>query len=297
LNFLLVSIFFFQSLSNFLLTAEQAEVAEDSFSSFSDISVASFSLTIAESLFVHKDYFNAASEYERYLFINSENISGDSLQKIKFKLAISYLNSGETDKAERVLQELTSQNNHLAREAQIQFAKVYLQKGDLFKAKIELNDILLFTPEQSDTMRKEVYRLLGIIALQERETKDALNYFTLAQDSFLIAKTRILQKTTKKNILLSQIFSSIIPGAGEIYCGKYGWGILSLLVNSASIYGTVYSYQKKQYLDASLIFSLLFTRFYNGSRNNARDFAQEYNDKIYNQHILEIEKYKGCNKF
>lgn len=290
MNLLLISIFFFQSLSNFLLTAEQAEVAEDSFSGFSDISVVSFSLTLAESLFVHKDFFNAATEYERYLFINSENISGDSLQKIKFKLAISYLNSGEMDKAETVLSELTSQNNQLAGEAHVQLAKVFLQKSDLFRAKVELNDLLLFSDaNESELLRTETYKLLGYIALQEKENKDALNYFTLAQDSILITKTKLIQKIPKKNVFLSQILSSIIPGSGEIYCGKYGWGILSLLVNSASMYGTVYSYQKKRYLDASLIFSLLFTRFYNGSRNNARDFAQEYNNRMYKQKLTEVE--------
>ena len=252
------------------------------------------SLQYAESLFVHKDYFNAATEFERYLFDNRANLTSDSIQNIKFTLVKSYLNAGEIDRAEKILQELAAQNNSLARTSQIILAQIYLKHGDLFKAKLELNDLLLFN---TDTLKPTIYTLLGKIAIQERETKDALNYFSLANDSFLIAKTIIIQEKHKKNVLLSQILSSVIPGAGEIYCGKYGWGILSLLVNSASLYGTVYTYKKKQYLDATLIFSVFFTRFYNGSRNNARDFAQEYNEKILNQQILEIEKYKGFNKF
>jgi hypothetical protein len=163
-----------------------------------------------------------------------------------------------------------------------------MSQGELFKAKIELNDLILFNNNLQDSTKKEINQNLGYIALQEHEPNDALNYFTQAKDSILIFKTYAMTNLPKKNILLSQILSSIIPGTGEMYCGKYGWGLLSLLVNSASIYGTVYSYKKKNYLDAALIFSLFFSRFYNGSRNNAHDFAQAYNERVYQQRLKEL---------
>jgi hypothetical protein len=149
----------------------------------------------------------------------------------------------------------------------------------------------LFNNNIQDSIKKEINRNLGYIALQEYELNDAINCFTQASDSFLINKTQATVKLPKKNILLSQILSSIIPGTGEMYCGKYGWGILSFLVNFASIYGTIKCYQNKQYLDATLIFSLFFIRFYNGSRNNARDFAQEYNNKIYSTKLKDLNTY------
>lgn len=243
-------------------------------------------LSYADSLYEQGDYYNSATEYERYLFYNPS----DSLKPaIKLKLAQTYIKSNEINKAEKILQELSSQEIKQSQQAQMDLANLYISQGNLFKAKIELNDLLLFNNNLQDSIKKEIYRNLGYIALQEHEPTDALNNFTQAQDCFLISKTKPLTQLPRKNVLLSQVLSSIIPGTGEMYSGKYGWGILSLLVNSASMYGTIRCYQKKQYLDASLIFSLFFTRFYNGSRNNARDFAQSYNERIYQQ------KLKGLN--
>lgn len=224
------------------------------------------------------------------------NPSDSLIPKIKLQLAHAYIKSNEISRAEKILQELTPQETKYSQQAQIDLAKLYISQGELFKAKIELNDLLLFNNNLQDSAKNEINRNLGYIALHEDELNDAINYFSQASDSFLITKTKAMTKLPKKNVLLSQILSSIIPGTGEMYCGKYGWGILSFLVNSASIYGTVYTYKKKQYLDAALIFSLFFTRFYNGSRNNARDFAQEYNEKILNQQMLEIEEYHRDTK-
>jgi hypothetical protein len=213
------------------------------------------------------------------------------LQNIKLKLTRSYFYSQESDKTEKILQELSSQKGQFAQEAQLQLAKLYIHEGDFFKAKIELNDLLLFSDQSNNQKipRKEVYENLGYIALQEHELNDALGYFTQAEDSLLIANTKAMPKLPKKNVLLSQVLSSIVPGSGEIYCGRYGIGLLSFLVNSASVLGMVYTYKNKQYLDAALIFSLFFTRFYNGSRNNARDFAWEFNNRMYKQKFTEIE--------
>lgn len=265
--------------------------------------LSSTNLQFADSLYQQGDYYNSATEYERYLFYNP---SDSQLPRIKLKLAQAYFKSNEINKAEKILLELssssvslrtdqgemwqspTAQDKDIQQQAQIDLANLYISQGNLFKAKIELNDLLLFNANLSDSTKKEINRKLGYIALQEHEPNDALNYFTQAQDSFLVTKTKPLTTLPKKNVLLSQILSSIIPGTGEMYSGKYGWGILSLLINSASIYGTIRCYQKKQYLDASLIFSLLFIRFYNGSRNNARDFAQEYNERIYQQRLKEL---------
>jgi len=244
-------------------------------------------LILADSLYNNKDYFNSATEYERYLFYLPQTESSSNI--IKLKLAQCYVNSPETDKAENLLEQVISERGQLSQGAQLLLAKLYINQVDYFRAKIELNDLLLFNDTKTD--KSEVYKILGYIALYERETEEALNYFKLAQDSFLIAKTHMIIKSPNKNLVISQVMSSIIPGSGEIYCGKYGWGILSLIVNSASIFSAIYSYKNKQYVDASLILSLLFTRFYNGSRNNARDFAQEFNEKMYKSKIIDIDKY------
>jgi len=260
-------------------------------------------LQFADSLFFQGDYYNSATEYERYLFYNPND---SFIPAIKYKLAQAYIKSKEIDKAEKILRELISSNLSLRadqseawqsqssqkidinQQAQIDLAKLYISQNELFRAKIELNDMLLFNNSISDSIKKEANYLLGSIALQESEPKEAINYFSQTQDSLLVNQIKTLKKLPKKNVLFSQILSSVIPGTGEMYCGKYGLGFLSLLVSSACVYGMVLTYKNKQYVDFSIIFSMFFTRFYNGSRNNARDFAKKYNERIYQERLKEF---------
>lgn len=247
------------------------------------------SLSIAESLYEQKDYFNAITEFERYLFFNP---SASQQRKIKYKLAYSYFYCNETLKSENILQALLSEQDSLSPKAQQLLAQIYLDTKRYFRAKIELND-LLFTADYHN--KTKIYRALGYIALLEHDPQTALEYFTLAQDSWLITKTRHILRLPHKNVSLAQMLSTFIPGSGEIYARRYGWGILSFLINSAAIYGTIHSIKNKQYLDAALIFTIFFTRFYNGSRNNARDFAISYNQKNYQTAMKEIQRYYEQN--
>jgi predicted negative regulator of RcsB-dependent stress response len=244
------------------------------------IGLPSASIQFADSLYKQGDFYNSATEYERYLFYNPN----DTLSLIiKQKLARSYLKSNEIERGEKILNGLNIPKS------EIDLARLYISQNELFKAKIELNDLLLFNNNISDSIKKEINYLLGTIALLEKEPKQAIDYFTQAQDNFLVAEAKQLTDLPKKNILMSQIMSSIIPGTGEMYSGKYGWGFLSLLVNTASIYGIIYAYKHKYYVDAALIFSMLFTRFYNGSRNNAKVYAQSYNERIYQEKLKHIK--------
>ncbi len=204
---------------------------------------------------------------------------------------MAYLGSNETGRAEKILQELNSQRKQISQAVQIYLSQLYIKQRELYKAKMELNDLLLFNSDLPENLKKEIYKNLIYIALLEHEPNDVINYSTLTKDSTIISETKAITQLPKKNVLLSQVLSSIIPGSGEIYCGRFGSGLLSFFVNSASVFGIVYTYKHKQYVDATLIFSLIFTRFYNGSRNNARNFAQEYNNKIYQTKLKDFNTY------
>lgn len=244
--------------------------------------------TIADSLYTQKDYYNAATEYERFIFHYSA--SDDSmLDNIRLRLATCYFYTNEFIRAEKITKQISAQHSDLFEDATLLQAQYYIRDNQMFKAKLELSDLIFFSKNQEK--QHKAYILLGYIALQEREVKEAAKYFNLTQDTVLVQAVKEMLQVPKKNTALSQIMSSVIPGSGEIYCGKYGWGLLSLLVNTATIYGTINCYKNKQYLDASLIFTLFFTRFYNGSRNNARDFAVAYNEKIYRAKLKEIHNY------
>ncbi|MEO0075673.1 MAG: hypothetical protein ABIK31_06160 [candidate division WOR-3 bacterium] len=242
-------------------------------------------LSVAESLYSSKDYYNAATEYERYLFFVTSNDSTRDL--INLKLAQCYLNVNDVSKGKLIIENIINKQSIFSYQAQICLAKYYFSQHDYFRARIELNDLSYRIDNEID--KRIVYKMLGLIALYEKDINNAIFYLNLAQDTVWIEKVKLIQQLPKKNVLFAMGLSTIIPGLGEMYVGKYKLGLWAFLVNSATVYGTIRCFQKKQYLDAALLFSLLFMRFYNGSRNNAQVYGNEYNDILYQQKIKELQ--------
>ncbi|MEO0083401.1 MAG: hypothetical protein ABIK33_03315 [candidate division WOR-3 bacterium] len=251
-------------------------------------------LQLADSLYQQENYFAAATEYQRYLFFHSDNANSDNASKndslicaIQAKLILSLFYNNEDEKAQKLLNNLAFRTQNFDQKFKLLLAQHYLKENQYLKAKIELINLLSKDSLNNQTINK----LLGYVSLQENDLTSAERYFSSAGDSLLIKKIYSIKKLRNKNALLAQIFSSIIPGSGEIYAGEKIIGLLSFIANSLSLYGAVYTYKKKQYLDSVILFSFFFTRFYNGSRNNARDFSLKYNKNLYRKHLSEIEGY------
>ncbi|MEO0093827.1 MAG: tetratricopeptide repeat protein [candidate division WOR-3 bacterium] len=244
------------------------------------IFVQSSLLNLADSLYSAGFYFTAATEYERFLYHFPSDSNSDY---VRLRLGISFLKTKESDKAEKIFRTL---RKSYFRDAQLSLAQYYIQHNELNRAKTEIQDLLLFSQDSSET--RELQRTLGQIAIKQNDWQEAEQYFRLAGDSLSLKRIQNLKRLPRKNPTTAVILSSILPGAGEIYCGHYWTGLGALLVNGLSIAGIVYSVNKRNYIDATLIFSILFSRFYLGSRQNAYDFAKQYNEDLIRQKIKDL---------
>ena len=72
--------------------------------------------------------------------------------------------------------------------------------------------------------------------------------------------------------------STFLPGAGQIYAGRYGNGAISALLNGAFFYFLGKAVSDERWVDAAFIY-FLGARFYWGGRQNAARFASEYNER------------------
>ena len=242
-------------------------------------------LNLADSLYLSKNYYDAATEYERFLY----HFPADSNSEYaRFQLGLSYLNAKEPDRAEKTLRESIRSGDFYSRKAQLVLAENFIKNTQYYQARTEIQDLLLFTKDTIETQR--LNRLLGWIDLQENDLSRAENDFFLAKDSLIVKEVQSLKRLPYKNLNEASLLSTILPGSGEIYCGHYWTGISAFLINAASIVAIVYSVNKKNYVDATIVFSIFFSRVYLGSRQNAHDFAIEYNQKLYRQRIKEINK-------
>lgn len=225
---------------------------------------------LADSLFARQAFYDAATEYERCLFAHR----AESLPTgIRHRLVRAYARSGELNRARLLLDALPA-DTFLAR-TRYELALGYFEHSRPIQARIELNDLLAATDDT--LLRQQARRLLAWIDVEEGDFARAGHDFLNAGDSTLAGEASRWANPPRRNPELAVLMSSILPGTGELYAGNLKYGVLSLLVNGATVTGTVYSLTRRNYMDAALLFSLFFVRFYFGSRSNARDFADDFN--------------------
>lgn len=242
-------------------------------------------IQLADSLYSNNNFFEAATEYERFLY----NFPSDSNREYAyFKLGLTYLKNNESEKGENVIRKVIELSNSYSRKAQLVLAKNFMQNSKFTQARLEIQELIIFTGDTIET--KELNRILGWINLEKNELKKAKYQFSIAHDSEMVKQTRSFDLIPRKNPFIAILLSSIIPGTGEIYCGHYWTGIASFMINAASVIGIVLSIKNENYVDAALILSIFFNRFYLGSRHNAYDFATEFNEKLFQTKLNKIKQ-------
>lgn len=82
-----------------------------------------------------------------------------------------------------------------------------------------------------------------------------------------------------KSVPLAAVLSVFIPGAGQIYAGKYVLGIVSFVGVAAMAGGAYYFYRHKQ-TDLSYTFIFFSSIFYLGNIYGAYNASQTMNDNI-----------------
>ena len=75
------------------------------------------------------------------------------------------------------------------------------------------------------------------------------------------------------------LLSSIIPGLGQAYCGHWLEGLNALLLNSLNCYLTINNLINERYVTGTLVFFLLYQRYYSGNRHHAYDTAVKENER------------------
>ncbi len=216
---------------------------------------------LAESLFAKRYYDLASIEYQRMFFFDTSAYNNFQL---RLNYTIAVLNQDffkgyeEVEKLFRDFPEIDTES------------KVILgrESYNLGNYDIAVN-ILKSTPEK---------RLLGLSYLFSGQYSNALKEFQIL-DGVLAQEIEDFINRPKKSVTRAMLFSSILPGTGEIYAGNVKQGIQDFLLTSLSGFILYNSIKNKKYVDAGIIFSFLFNRFYFGSISNAGRIAQMANEK------------------
>ena len=252
-------------------------------------------INFADYLFNNGKYYDAITEYKRVLFFKPANINDG---RIYHRIGLCYKNGGYFDNSLYYLTRAMETEINLDRKYKYQydFAKIWMNKKGYGTAEMELTDLL--DKGIPETFSDSVNYLLGWNSLHEFNWIKAESFFQKISHKNRNTKTLIeLAKQSSrlkiKSPELALILSTFIPGAGQVYSGKVFDGLVAFVLNSTIIYYLTDSFIDKRWTDTALIYYFLFGRFYTANRNNAYNYALEYNLKTKSQYLAGIKKTVG----
>ncbi len=230
-----------------------------------------FQSDLADSLFHQGLHSAAVTEYKRVLFAAEP---GNTVL-LQLKLGLSLGAAGEIERAAEVLQRAAEVSPDVSHETGLALAGLFVRNMELDRARLELFDLMVFT---SDSARQaELHSGLAWIDLKQHLFSQAADNYRKAGQPDVALELDALDRVPGRNPTLAVVLSSFVPGSGEVYAGRPGTGLLSLAVTGMSAVGVYYAARNDDWITASVVLSVFFLRFYNGSRRNASDFAEEFN--------------------
>jgi len=192
-------------------------------------------LSFADYLYKEEDYLRAAGEYQRYLFYSSAEAD-----KAIYKIALCYRLGGQTEKSikffEKILQDYPE--SVLSTSARYQIGYAYFMMGQYENSISHLKEL---NRVENKTYRWKLQHFMGLNYFMQKRWGDANSLFdSLAHISPDEEAKAIALKfknyaeegehLSHKSPILAGSLSSILPGTGKIYCGRYADGFFSLVL-------------------------------------------------------------------
>jgi hypothetical protein len=263
---------------------------------YAGIACASERPVIAEKLFDDRQYFDAVTEYKRFVFHNPES---EILDTVYMQIGISNRYLGELEQSEKYfdLSLHKTQNDAFVPRIWIEKAINNLILRDTESASLSLHKALHITHDEN--IIKQAYFYLTVLHVLESEYEQAREMFThyalsaeLQVDSEKLVRMYELfdsaSQMNLKNKRRAKLLSTFLPGSGQIYCRSYFDGTTAFLINTSLFLITGMSVINADYLDA-FIFGYFLRMFYTGNRIRTELICIDLNKGIqskYQQKVL-----------
>jgi TM2 domain-containing membrane protein YozV len=241
----------------------------------------------AKDLFLKENYFDAITEFKRLIFFDTLKIY---TAESEFFIGVSYKKGGFYNSAIGYLSSVLrkTDNSLLALNAQKEIIKSNILRRTTSRALQLITELEMTISSNED--KRELDLMSGYAYVFDRNWEKGIEYFRSAGYNELSELTKDVQEMEYSETK-AKILSAFIPGAGQIYTGRYLNGILSLTLNAATLYLTINSFVDDRIFDGIMTGNFLWYRFYSGNIYNAGKFARENNDEIFNWYLLQLQEY------
>jgi tetratricopeptide (TPR) repeat protein len=237
-------------------------------------------LGFARQLFDQGHYRRAAEEYQRFVYLFPDD---PHRRDCLLQAGRSFYEAGDMPAAITQLRELTQDEtlDGPAEEAYFLTADCHLRLSEPGPALLTLHNLAQLTANES--ARDRAYFRIGWIRVDQLDWSGATEAFNRISDagreSYKVDSLRETLAHTdqipRKNPRLAG-FLSILPGAGQLYSGRYEDALVAFLVNGGLILATFQAFdQDLPALGALLAF--VEAGFYSGNIYGAVSSAHKYN--------------------
>ncbi len=197
-------------------------------------------LKFADHLYSEKDFQRAAVEYERYI-----SLEPSASEEILYKLGLCYRNSGDTNKAIKYFQKIETNfpNTNIKPAIYYQIAYTHIISGNYNESIKYIDESINKLKNRDDITKLQLLKSLCYLKQKRwHNAKKLLSSMELPTDnSNFVYIWRSLIRSAQEGIAIKRkspifggILSSIMPGSGKVYCGQYGDGIFSFMLNTVT---------------------------------------------------------------
>ena len=240
-------------------------------------------IAFADHLFELGEYERASIEYLRYSFLYSDDSCVDA---VLFKAGLCKERAGDFDAARKIYSNLLSVPDRRAKSfAGYRIPLTYLLENE--------PDSALASIDSTIQTQGAIQYLKGWIYLRQKRYSDALSLFKNISDNaessdvagsidYLLHRTRQGEKLPHRSPFVAGFLSSLIPGLGRGYCGRWDDGFFSFIIIGST--GSLAYAEWDKDREFASVMAVISTFFYLGNIYGSAKGAKVYNierDKIF----------------
>jgi TolA-binding protein len=251
-------------------------------------------LGFADALFQDGDYYRAITEYKRFLFLHPRDARAG---RVPLQIGLAYLRGQQWEEARQTFATIAQQHPDAAMRGEAAFllGETAYQQGRYRQAIEDLRPVAE-RYAQTPAGEKARYRL-GWSYLQARQWPQASDTFAAVDTAsplspsarLLSDASREAEQLPRKSPTLAGLMSTVVPGTGHFYAGRYRDGTVALLLNAAFLAAGVQAASTGHEAAAGLL--LFFeAAWYSGAIYGAVNAAHKYNLDAENRWLQGLER-------
>ncbi len=239
--------------------------------------------SFAGRLMEEKDLYRAITEYKRFLSYYPED---ERAPLCLLNIAIAYEKGGKTDLAVEQFQQIYKNypGTSMSERAYYEIGIAYYTDGRYEDADRAFSDFIKNYPGSIRMDPAHIHLGWSLIYLWKLERAASVFYAVSEkspQHPFAQALSKEIESgitTPNKSPVLAGIFSAVLPGAGQIYTGRFTEGVTSFVLNGSFIWAIVELFDRGSEVAGTLL-GFFEAGWYTGGIFGAVNDAHKFNSK------------------